>query len=76
MSRFVQCRIMAKIGRVRRVEGERGYRGELDWLASRINAGYFLKIRDAVITVADELKALEDPARSRQADEGVNRAGC
>jgi hypothetical protein len=44
-----------------RKEGEHGYRGELDWLASRIDAEYFLKIRDAIITAADELKALDEP---------------
>ena len=43
-------------------EAKRGYRGELDWLASRIDAEYFLKIRDAIITAADELKALDAPA--------------
>jgi transcription initiation factor IIE alpha subunit len=42
-----------------RKEAERGYRDELDWLASRIDAEYFLKIRDAIIT--DELKALDAP---------------
>jgi hypothetical protein len=42
-----------------RKEGEHGYRGELDWLASRIDAQYFLKIRDAIISAADELKALD-----------------
>ncbi|CCE11142.1 hypothetical protein BRAS3843_640010 [Bradyrhizobium sp. STM 3843] len=41
---------------------EDGYRGELDWLVSRVDADYFLKIRDAIITAADELKALELPA--------------
>ncbi len=45
-----------------RKEGEHGYRGELDWLASRIDAEFFLKIRDAIITAADELKALDEPA--------------
>jgi hypothetical protein len=45
-----------------RKEGEYGYRGELDWLASRIDAEYFLKIRDAIITAADELKALDASA--------------
>jgi hypothetical protein len=45
-----------------RKEGEHGYRGELDWLASRIDAGYFLTIRNAIITAADELKALDRPA--------------
>jgi hypothetical protein len=40
-----------------RKEDKGGYRGELDWLASRIDAEYFLKIRDAIITAADELKA-------------------
>jgi len=44
-----------------RKEGPRGYRGDLDWLASRIDADYFLKIRDAIITAADELKVLEAP---------------
>ena len=47
-------------GVIRR-EGSNGYRGELDWLASRIDAEYFLKIRDAIITAADELKALDSP---------------
>ena len=42
-----------------RKEGEHGYRGEMDWLTSRIAADYFLKIRDAIICAADELKALE-----------------
>src|SRR5262249_8814391 len=45
-----------------RKEGEHGYRGELDWLASRIDAEYFLTIRNAIITAADELKALDGPA--------------
>jgi DNA-binding IclR family transcriptional regulator len=45
-----------------RKEPEHGYRGELDWLASRIDAAYFLKIRDAIITAADELKALDAAA--------------
>ena len=48
-----------------RKEADGGYRGELDWLASRIDAEYFLKIRDAVITAADELKALDAPGRQR-----------
>lgn len=47
-------------GVIRR-EGSNGYRGEMDWLASRIDAEYFLKIRDAIITAADELKALDSP---------------
>jgi hypothetical protein len=34
----------------------------LDWLASRIDAEYFLTIRNAIITAADELKALDAPA--------------
>jgi len=42
-----------------RKEGQRGYRGELDWLASRIDAEYFLKIRNAIVTAADELKAVD-----------------
>jgi hypothetical protein len=45
-----------------RKEGEYGYRGELDWLASRVDADYFLKIRDAIIAAADQLKALESCA--------------
>src|SRR5215475_1908817 len=45
-----------------RKEGEHGYRGELDWLASRVDAEYFQKIRDAIITAADELKALDAAA--------------
>lgn len=44
-----------------RKEDQHGYRGELDWLASRIDAEYFLKIRDAIIAAADELKALDAP---------------
>ena len=48
-----------------RKDDECGYRGELDWLASRIDAEYFIKIRDAIITAADELKALDAPARHR-----------
>ncbi|WP_312015620.1 helix-turn-helix domain-containing protein [Bradyrhizobium liaoningense] len=44
-----------------RKEGEHGYRGELDWLAARIDAEYFLKIRDAIVAAADELKALDAP---------------
>lgn len=47
-------------GVIRKVN-EHGHSGELDWLASRIDAEYFLKIRDAIITAADELKALEAP---------------
>src|SRR5215469_4593837 len=43
-----------------RKEGEHGYRGELDWLASRIDAEYFLKIQNAIITAAGELKALDE----------------
>jgi IclR helix-turn-helix domain len=42
-----------------RKEGEHGYRGALDWLASRIDAPYFLKIREAIIAAADELRALD-----------------
>jgi len=49
-------------GVIRKVS-EHGHSGELDWLASRIDAEYFLKIRDAIITAADELKALEASAR-------------
>jgi hypothetical protein len=37
---------------------------ELDWLASRVDAEYFLKIRDAIITAADALKALDEPGRA------------
>jgi len=48
-----------------RKEDEHGYRGELDWLASRIDAEYFLKIRNAIITAADELKALDAPSWHR-----------
>jgi DNA-binding IclR family transcriptional regulator len=45
--------------RVIQKEGEHGYRGELDWLAARIDAEYILKIRDAIITAAEHLKALD-----------------
>jgi hypothetical protein len=47
-------------GVVRKVDDHR-YAGELDWLASRIDAEYFLKIRDAIVTAADELKVLDAP---------------
>jgi hypothetical protein len=49
-------------GVVRRVN-DNGHTGQLDWLASRIDAEYFLKIRDVIIAAADELKALDAPAR-------------
>jgi len=45
-----------------RKENEHGYRGELDWLASRVDAAYFQTIRDAIIRAADELKALDPPS--------------
>lgn len=45
-------------GVVRKVN-EHGHTGELDWLASRIDAEYFVKIRSAIIAAADELKALD-----------------
>ena len=45
-----------------RKEGEHGYRGELDWLSARIDAEYFLIIRNAIIAAADELKALDGAA--------------
>jgi hypothetical protein len=48
-------------GVVRKVN-ENGHTGELDWLASRIDADYFLKIRDGIIATADELKALDAAA--------------
>ncbi len=48
-------------GVVRKVN-EHGHTGELDWLASRIDAEYFLKIRSAIIAAADELKALDASA--------------
>lgn len=54
--------LLIRDGVVRKVN-ENGHTGELDWLASRIDAEYFLKIRDAIITAADELKALDAPAR-------------
>ena len=50
-------------GVVRKVN-ENGHTGELDWLASRVDAEYFLKIRDAIITAAGELKALDEPGRA------------
>jgi len=51
---------------VLRKEAERGgYRGELDWLASRIDAEYFLRIRDAIVIAADELKALDEPGHEK-----------
>jgi hypothetical protein len=48
---------------VRKVN-ENGHTGELDWLASRVDAEYFLTIRDAIITAADALKALDEPGRA------------
>ena len=53
--------VLISEGVVRKVN-EYGHSGELDWLASRIDAEYFLKIRDAIIAAAEELKALETPA--------------
>ena len=50
---------------VLRREAEGGYRGQLDWLASRIDAEYFLKIRDAIVIAADELKALDEPGSEK-----------
>ena len=50
-------------GVVRKVN-ENGHTGELDWLASRVDAEYFLKIRDAIISAADALKALDEPGRA------------
>jgi hypothetical protein len=47
---------------VLRKEAEGGYRGQLDWLASRVDAEYFLKIRDAIVAAADQLKALDASA--------------
>ena len=54
--------VLISEGVVRKVD-DHGYGGELDWLASRIDAEYFLRIRDAIVTAADELKALDAPAR-------------
>lgn len=53
--------VLVSEGVVRRVN-EHGHTGELDWLASRIDAEYFVRIHDAIITAADELKALDAPA--------------
>src|SRR5215813_12485735 len=47
-----------------RKANEHGHTGELDWLASRVDAEYFLKIRDAIISAADALKALDEPGRA------------
>jgi len=57
-------------GVVRKVD-DHGYAGELDWLASRIDANYFLKIRDAIVTAADELKRLDPPADGLDARSAV-----
>src|SRR5690349_8211377 len=54
--------VLVSEGVVRKVN-EHGHTGELDWLASRIDAEYFARIHDAIITAADELKALDAPAR-------------
>ena len=56
-----------------RKEGQYGYRGELDWLAARIDAEYFLKIRDAIIAAADQLQALDAPSQSSAAPPTVAR---
>jgi hypothetical protein len=53
--------VLVSEGVVRKVN-EHGHTGELDWLASRIDAEYFARIHDAIITAADELKALDAPA--------------
>ncbi|MHC4047323.1 helix-turn-helix domain-containing protein [Bradyrhizobium sp. 23AC] len=50
--------VLISEGVVRKVN-EYGHTGELDWLASRIDAEYFVKIRGAIIAAADELKALD-----------------
>jgi IclR helix-turn-helix domain len=53
--------VLISEGVVRKVN-EHGHTGELDWLASRIDAEYFVRIHDAIIAAADELKALDAPA--------------
>jgi hypothetical protein len=53
--------VLISEGVVRKVN-EHGHKGELDWLASRIEAEYFLKIRDAIVAAADELKELDASA--------------
>nr|WP_245283295.1 helix-turn-helix domain-containing protein [Bradyrhizobium sp. WSM2793] len=50
--------VLISEGVIRKVN-EHGHTGELDWLASRIDAEYFVKIRGAIIAAADELKALD-----------------
>ena len=50
--------VLVSEGVVRRVN-EHGHTGELDWLASRIDAEYFVRIHDAIIAAVDELKALD-----------------
>jgi hypothetical protein len=52
--------VLISEGVVRKVN-ENGHTGELDWLASRLDAEYFQNIRDAIITAADALKALDAP---------------
>jgi hypothetical protein len=52
---------LVREGVVRKVN-ENGHTGELDWLASRIDAEYFLKIRDGIIAAAEALKALDAAA--------------
>lgn len=53
--------VLVSEGVVRKVN-EHGHKGELDWLASRIDAEYFVRSRDAIVVAADELKALDAPA--------------
>jgi predicted transcriptional regulator len=53
--------VLISEGVVRKVN-EHGHTGELDWLASRIDAEYFRRIEDAIVVAADQLKALDAPA--------------
>ena len=53
--------VLISEGVVRKVN-DNGHTGELDWLASRIDAAYFLRIRDVIIATADQLKALDAAA--------------
>jgi IclR helix-turn-helix domain len=53
--------VLISEGVVRKVN-EHGHTGELDWLTSRSDAEYFVRIHDAIIAAADELKALDAPA--------------
>ncbi|MCP1761909.1 hypothetical protein J2R88_000739 [Bradyrhizobium japonicum] len=42
-----------------RKAGDTGFTGQQDYLATRVDAEYFAKIRQAIITAADELRQID-----------------